>query len=95
LFVFSVTCDFFEQFLAKKQTCHYTAITMNDLHPHPTARPKEQRRIARAAGAYNIATERSEPGEEGKDYSGPGGRRNPLKRLDSAKEIQGKPSLFL
>jgi hypothetical protein len=25
----------------------------------------------------------------------PGGRRNPLKRLKTAKEIQGNPSLFL
>jgi hypothetical protein len=30
-----------------------------------------------------------------KDIFGPGGQRNPLKTLDSAKEIQGKTSLFL
>jgi hypothetical protein len=44
-------------------------------------------------GTYRLSALDGEKGAI--DFFGPGGQRNPLKSLDSAKEIQGKTSLFL
>jgi hypothetical protein len=59
----------------------------------PAARRSEALRAR--AKAYTILAQCFSARRGTKDFWGPGGRRNPLKRLNSAKEIQGKPRLFL
>ena len=90
---FQYLAFFFEQMLAKNRNHVYNAIVMNEhiRQPSPSV-----------AAASERATERSPSqlpalnGESGaKDFFGPGGRSKSLKRLNPAKEIQGKPRLFL
>src|SRR5208282_719113 len=67
---------------------------MNDLSHIGRSGANEERRIAsaRICRRSSVLLNR----ERGaKDISGPGGPRNPLKRLKSDKEIQGKPSRLL
>jgi hypothetical protein len=69
------------------------AIAMNDLSQ--IGRPSMASSAAAPArgGTYDLSALNGEKGAI--DFFAPGGQRNPLKSLDSAKEIQGKTSLFL
>src|SRR5271155_3668362 len=94
--LFRRPANFPEQMLARNRKHRYNAIRMND--PSQIGRPAPRRSAAlRArAEAYAIRARCFSAGRgDQKNLLGPGGPRNPLKRLDSAKEIQGKPCLFL
>jgi hypothetical protein len=69
---------------------------MNDQSVIGRSAGSAERALRARAEAYAIRARRFSA-EEGTQeiISGPRGPRNPLKRLNSAKEIQGKPSLFL
>ncbi len=69
---------------------------MNDLSDIGRPGANEERRIAserRGICQCNSVLLNGRGGAE--NNFGPGGRRKPLKRLETAKKIQGKPSLFL
>src|SRR5271155_3917197 len=67
---------------------------MNDLSHIGRPGADEERRIASARICRRSSVLLN--GERGaEDISGPGGPRKSLKRLNSDKEIQGKPSRFL
>jgi hypothetical protein len=92
LFVFSVTCTFVEQILAKNRNDGYTAVVMNDLsHIRRPSPSTSERPIGGAPSQLNALNGESGP----RDFFGPGGRSKSLKRLNPAMEIQGKPRLFL
>ncbi len=76
--------------LAKNLNHGYTAIVMNDHVGQPS--PSTSERAMGGAPSQLPALN----GERGaRDFFGPGGRSKSLKRLNPAKEIQGKPRLFL
>jgi hypothetical protein len=68
----------------------YDAIAMNRRRENRSngSRMPDARRVQRTLGL------RLKGAKTEKTFSAPGGQRNPLKRLDSDKEIQGNQSLF-
>jgi hypothetical protein len=74
--------------LAKNRNHHYTAVVMSDLSPIGRSGTTASAGLRARAGAYAIAAQRLNGEKGAEDFFGPGGQRNPLKTLDSDKEIQ-------
>jgi hypothetical protein len=79
--------------LAKNRNYGYTAIVMNDHIGQPSPSTSVASERATGGAPSQLPGLNAESGA--KDFFGPGGRCKSLKRRNPAKEIKGKPSVFL
>jgi hypothetical protein len=99
MLVFSVSYVFLEQFLARKRSHRYTAITMNDLSRIRLPGPKSSAALLAAAGRATSQLSARDREKGAKDVSGPGvgapiekahfGKGNPRKTGPSSWIVPG------
>jgi hypothetical protein len=89
------TVHFLEQFLAKNRNHRYTVSHNESFEPDRTSRHRRCPAVRVAAGHITLWLGALSEDRGAEDFLGPGGRRNPLKTLNSDKEIQGNPRVFL
>jgi hypothetical protein len=95
LFVFSVSYRLFELIIDKKRNLRHNA-GMSELSQNARAAPRRSAASrARASGHTTMQVGIIDQEKGAKNILGLGGPRNPLKRLDSVEEIQGKRAPFL